>query len=147
MLRLIFILTLFSLFSLGCTQMKKDPKYRLELKPELNKVEKSQYHSRTLSRVMKNGMLDKKKEEQLDFKIESKAIKAIPSADPAESAVVYEIKSFDKSGEGSLNEFAFPEPGENIKYTFTRDFEVVEVEGNQRVVYFIFRPCLYLKNP
>ena len=95
---------------------------KLALVPEIGREERTQFHSRAVNRIYKDGRLLKKVEDVLDFQIESEVLEVDPMADRIE----YRVRSRNKKGDGDLREFAFPEPGEKLKIVMNSRTEVME---------------------
>lgn len=115
----------------ACAKLQKSATpegLRLQLKPELNQAEVSQYHSRSSSRRYRNSMLDRKDQEQLDFKVKFLPVEVQPHLDPEKSRIDFKVTTSDKVGEGNLNEFAFPEIGKTLQISLNPYGDVLFVK-------------------
>lgn len=95
---------------------------KIALLPEIGREERTQFHSRAVNRIYKDGRLLKKVEDVLDFEVESEVISVDPMADKIE----VRIETMNKSGSGDLQEFAFPEPGQELKLVINSRTEVLK---------------------
>lgn len=119
-----------SIFQISCvsgvlktkTPLDLTKPIRLQLVPELNHTEVTQYHSRAINRIYKSGVLQKKDADDLDFKVQT----TIKKIEPMQNRFHVALESKDKSGDGDLHEFAIPEINEKLTLILNRYGEVLD---------------------
>lgn len=137
------------LISQACTLSKKidEKPVKLIIKPNADADEFSQYHSRGTSYSYKEGLLQKKRDELLDFKVKTKLLTVRPALNPDETAIIYEVTTYDKNGEGNLNDYAFPEVGQKLTLSINNTGDVLDVKDVAQDSVFYVPPISLPKRP
>ncbi len=126
-----------SLFIGGCASLKTAAVYpsvdvtkpvRLRIVPKIGETDKTQYHSRSVTRLYQKGILMKKVSEDLDFQV----ISTITGVDVPKNEISFKVKSVEKHGKGELHEFAVPEPDEILHLVLNDRFEVVSAKDKPK---------------
>lgn len=119
----IFILITVFAWNIGCAQNAKfhkmnaietkDP-IQLILKPKIGWKDKSIYSSRTITKTYTNGEITRKIQEDLDFEVATEVLEH----NPINGNSKIKVSTLSKDGKADLADYAMPELGESLEFTF-----------------------------
>lgn len=113
----------------------------LEFRPSVGDKETIQYYSHTHIRISEGDQLIRKKEELLEFDVESQISKV------EGDQIFVDLKTTRKDGTASLHDLAFPELGELLSVIYTTKAKVVESGGHPKSSIFYVPPISLPEKP